>query len=435
MISAPGAPCLLAIEQDIEAQARQWQRQQLQARLQQVAVQQGAVCPLTGKPLEDARYETISLITCTGTVEIRAHYGRHPQTRQWMSPVRVLWGLAPRQKISPQLADRAVYTALETDAFARAAKMAAKWGTPIAASTIHKLVQQMGARAQTQNQAREEQLLDPARQTPALAPRPNGLAIFSLVIMMDGFMARERGPDWGLKPAEAPGSRVEWHEVKAGTIFRVDQVAEKASGRRLIVQKQWVLAPGRTPPQEFGRRVYAEAVRRGMGSARYVFVLADGAVWIWNVIEDRFAFALKGLDFYHASTHLWAIAHELFPEDAHARAWVEPLLHQLKHGQEEQVLATLEALPQSRPAGALGLSELLQGEIEYFQTHREHLHYQDLAAKGSPIGSGAMESTCGQLQTRVKRTGQFWKTAGLAHMLHLKAALQNDDWPSLWSSN
>ena len=35
-----------------------------------------------------------------------------------------------------------------------------------------------------------------------------------------------------------------------------------------------------------------------------------------------------------------------------------------------------------------------------------------------------MESTCGQLQTRVKRTGQFWKPAGLGNMLALKAALQ-----------
>jgi hypothetical protein len=57
------------------------------------------------------------------------------------------------------------------------------------------------------------------------------------------------------------------------------------------------------------------------------------------------------------------------------------------------------------------------------------------AAKGSPIGTGAMESTCGQLQTRVKRTGQFWKPAGLANLLALKAALQNDDWLALWSRN
>ena len=174
----------------------------------------------------------------------------------------------------------------------------------------------------------------------------------------------------------------------------------------------WVLAPTQTPPQEFGRAVQAQAIRRGMDKAKYVFVLADGAVWIWNIIEDRFMSCLKGLDFYHASTHLWAIAHELFPEEAKAKAWVEPLLHQLMHGQEADVLNTLEALPAQRQTAGLSLSDLHQRDIAHFQTHREHLHYQALAAKGSPIGTGAMESTCGQLQTRVKRTGQFWKPAG-----------------------
>ena len=248
-------------------------------------------------------------------------------------------------------------------------------------------------------------------------------------------MGRQRGPDWALKPPEAKGSRVEWHEVKAATIYRVDQVAEKASDRRQILQKFWVLAPTQTPPEEFGRAVHAEAIRRGMGKAQYVFVLADGAVWIWNIIEDRFAACLKGLDFYHASTHLWTIAHELFAEEAKAKAWVEPLLHQLKHGQEAGVLNLLEALPAQRQAAGLSLSQLLQRDLAYFQTHREHLHYQELALKGSPIGTGAMESTCGQLQTRVKRTGQFWKPVGVANMLALKAALQNDDWLALWSRN
>jgi hypothetical protein len=99
------------------------------------------------------------------------------------------------------------------------------------------------------------------------------------------------------------------------------------------------------------------------------------------------------------------------------------------------VLNLLEALPAQRQAAGLSLSQLLQRDLAYFQTHREYLHYQALAAKGSPIGTGAMESTCGQLQTRVKRTGQFWKPAGLANMLALKAALQNDDWLALWSRN
>jgi hypothetical protein len=426
---------LLAIEQEVEIQARQWHRQQLQKRLQQMADEQGAVCPETGAALQEACYETVTLDTCAGTITFRAHYGRHPQTRKWQHPIRLLWGLKPRQRLSPHLQDRVSYTAAETDSYERAAKMATKWGTPLVASTIHKHAQQMGQEAAAQTQAREEQLMTAATQAQAIAPLPNGLEVFSLVVMMDGFMARERGPDWALKPPEAKGSRVAWHEVKAATIYRVDQVAEKASGRRQILQKFWVLAPTQTPPQEFGRAVHAQAIRRGMGKAKYVFVLADGAVWIWNIIEDRFISCLKGLDFYHASTHLWAIAHELFPEEAKAKAWVEPLLHQLKHGQEADVLHTLEALPAQRQTAGLSLSDLLRRDIAYFQTHREHLHYQALAAKGSPIGTGTMESTCGQLQTRVKRTGQFWKPAGLGNMLALKAALQNDDWSALWTRN
>lgn len=426
---------LLEIEQEVETQAKEWQRQRLQNRLQQLADEQGAVCPETGEALQEARYETVTLDTCAGTVTIRAHYGRHPRTRNWQHPIRLLWGLHPRQRLSPQLQERVSYTAAETDSYERAAKMATKWGTPLVASTIHKHAQQMGREAAAHAQEREEQLMNAATQAQAIAPLPNGLELFCLVVMMDGFMVRERGPDWALKPPEIKGSRIEWHEVKAATIYRVDQVAQKESGRRQILQKFWVLAPTQTPPQEFGRAVHAEAIRRGMGKAQYVFVLADGAVWIWNIIEDRFVSCLKGLDFYHGSTHLWAIAHELFPEKAQAEAWVEPLLHQLKHGQEAEVINALEALPAQRQAAGLSLSDLLQREIAYFQTHREHLHYQDLAAKGSPIGTGPMESTCGQLQTRVKRIGQFWKPEGLANMLALKAALQNQDWAALWSRN
>lgn len=434
-MSATAKLSLLAIEQEVEAGAREWQRQQLQKRLQQAAQAQGAVCPETGQALQAARFETVTLDTCAGTVSFRAHYGRHPQTGKWQHPIRLLWGLKPRQRLSPQLQDRVAYTAAETDSYERAAKMATKWGTPLVAATVHKHAQQMGQEAAAQTKEREEQLMNAATQAQAIAPLPNGLELFCLAVMMDGFMARERGPDWALKPPEAKGSRVQWHEVKAATLYRVDQVAQKESGRRQLLQKFWVLAPTQTPPEQFGRAVHAEAIRRGMGKAKYVFVLADGAVWIWSIIEDRFLHCLKGLDFYHGSTHLWAIAHELFPEEDQAKAWVEPLLHQLKHGQEAEVLNTLTALPAQRQAAGLSLSDLLVREIAYFQTHREHLHYQELADKGGPIGTGAMESTCGQVQTRVKRIGQFWKPPGLAHMLALKAALQNDDWSALWVRN
>ena len=259
---------LLEIEQEVEAQAREWHRQQLHKRLQQAADDQGAVGPDTGAALQEARFETMTLKTCAGTVTLRVHYGRHPKTRQWQYPIRRWWGLPPHQRLSPQLQDRITYTAVETDSYARAAKMATQWGTPVAASTIHKHAQQMGREATTQTQAREEQLMHPATQAQALAPRPKGLEVFCLTVMMDGFMARQRGVDWALKPPEAQGSRVEYHEVKAATLSRIDQVAQKESGRRQILQKFWVLAPTQTPPAEFGRAVHAEAIRRGRGHAK-----------------------------------------------------------------------------------------------------------------------------------------------------------------------
>src|ERR1035438_8166461 len=56
-----------------------------------------------------------------------------------------------------------------------------------------------------------------------------------------GRFYRSSGSWLPLKPPEAKGARVAWHEVKAATIYRVDQVAQKASGRRQILQKFWVL--------------------------------------------------------------------------------------------------------------------------------------------------------------------------------------------------
>jgi hypothetical protein len=41
-----------------------------------------------------------------------------------------------------------------------------------------------------------------------------------------------------------------------------------------------------------------------MGRAKYVYLVMDGAIWLWDLAEDRFAQALKTLDFHHARDHL-----------------------------------------------------------------------------------------------------------------------------------
>jgi len=222
--------------------------------------------------------------------------------------------------------------------------------------------------------------------------------------MMDGWLLRHRGTDWGRKPAEAAGERVAWQECKSAVIYHLRSRRQDGRERGLLVEKFVVTHVGE--PLEFGRRVQAEARRRGLGEAPQVFVVADGGVWIWNIVADRFAAATGVLDFYHASQHLWDLAHTLHPDnETGARAWVEPLLHQLRHGGEAGVLQTCRTCRRGCAQRAQAAPPTVAREINYFTEHREHLHYAARAAEGCPIGSGAMESLCGQLQGRFKRGG------------------------------
>jgi len=438
-------PSLLELEQVAAEEGRRYGREQLRLRLQAMADEQGGLCPSSGERLDEARFRPLSLLTTLGPITVRARYGFHRAAQKWMFAVQDLWNLKSRQELSPHLQQVLGYTATECGSYKKAEAMAATWGVKVGATTIRKHVQILGAQAQRQQASRTQRALDVHRRPQVLreaqAQAPNALKAFSLVIMMDAWKGRERGPDWGLLPATAVGERVEWRDLKVAVIYRLDQVAEKPPAntdpatrpRRQILEKFWVATPSGTKPEEFGRQVHAEALRRGMAQARYVFVVSDGAVWIWNIVQDRFVGAIEELDFYHASEHLWDVARDLYPDPAQARQWVEPLLHQLRHGQEEHVVQTLERLPEEARKSERLLSDLVQTQIQYFQTNRHRLHYQDNTAKGFPAGSGAVESLCSQFEDRFKRTGQFWKSQSMGCLQALKVARQNGVWAELCS--
>ena len=333
--------------------------------------------------------------------------------------------------MTPELEDRVCLTATLTGSYAAAAQLAAQWGSAVDEETIRVHARRVGRRAEEQVEGRLgcPSLSPPTVRASGVKPLP-----FALVIMMDGWLARQRGADWGKRAGSLGLERVAWREIKGAVIYRLEQAGQTAGGRGVITQKQVVAWQGE--PQEFGRRVQAEACRRGLAAAQEVFVVADGGVWIWNVQHDRFGRAQGVLDFYHASEHLWAVAHSLYPADeAAARGWVEPLLSQLRHGAEGGVLQTLNDLPAWCAAQGRAIPSEVERERDYFQSQREHVHYQAMAKRGCPIGSGAMESFCSQLQGRFKRCGQFWSPAGLADLLALEVARRNLDWDALWAQN
>jgi hypothetical protein len=357
----------------------------------------------------------LPLKTGVGLVKVIAWYGQDPSTGQWGYPLRQSWGLSSHQEMSPGLEDKLAFTLTATGSYGEAAAVAQKWGCEVADATLHVLAQRLGGRAEQQTRERLSTLaaeLAPQRAAAQLA-----------VFMLDGWQARHRGPGWGKKKTRK--KRVEWHEVKVGVFYLQEQAGRTAGGRGVLTEK--VVVGWQGEPMELGRRLHWEALRRGLGRAQWILVVGDGAPWIWNVAADRWAQAEEVLDFYHASEHLWELGRALYGEDQ-AREWVEARLHELRHGQEEQFLARLAALKVPRGQSA----ETVREQQNYFANQAGRMHYEEIAERGWPIGSGAVESACSGQQNRFKRRGQFWTQAGLRNLSALKQARENKHWDELW---
>ena len=357
----------------------------------------------------------MGLRTAFGPVRLTVWRGQDPADGHWGCPMRERWGLGAHQQLSPALEDKLAYFGTVTVSYEAAAKLAAKVGIGVEDTTIRAVVQRLGAKAEAQTQARLKQVpveKDSARAASALA-----------VLMLDGFQVRFRGPGWGRPKTTQP--RVEWHELKLGVFYRQEQAVKQPRG----VLSEKVLVSWRGEGMELGRRLHWEAQRSGLGRARQVLAVADGAPWIWNVVNDRWVGAHQLLDFYHASQHLWALGEALQPKDEAARrAWVEARLHRLRHGQEQAVLAELAGLPRRR--GERG--EVIRREQNYFAEHAVRMNYGTAARRGWPIASGAVESGCRTRQCRRKRPGQFWTPAGVRHLDALEEARDHGHWDELW---
>jgi len=325
------------------------------------------------------------LRTSFGLVALSVWHGKDPADGHWGCPLRERWALSAHQQLSPALEDKLAYFGTVTVSYEAAAKLAGKVGIGVEDSTICALVQRLGAKAEAQTQAR--------LKTPPPEKHPERPASALAVLMLDGFQVRFRGPGWGKPKTDQP--RVEWHESKLGVFYRQEQAVREPRGQLL----EKVLLGWQGEGLELGRRLHWEALRGGLGRARAVLAVADGAPWIWNVVGDRWPGARQLLDFYHASQHLCSLGQALHPQDeATRRAWVEARLHRLRHGKEQEVLAEIGALPR----------------------------------RGWPIGSGPVESACRTRQCRRKRVGQFWTPAGLRHLDALEEARDHGHWDNLW---
>lgn len=428
-------PTMGVLEKLIEAELKVLGRPLLEQAAQQVADRQPLRCPRCGADLQMEVYRRGRHITGVfGEVHLVRDYGRCPQCHVRFYPADETLGLHGRAPASPRVQEICALMVLESPAGQVQDDLRRLNGLELGQATLHREARRQGERALVLRRA-DEALGKRLEGVAQLATRARPPAMpFTLVIEIDAWNIRERDA-WGqthkLRQKGEDISR--WHWVYTGTIFRLDQRGKTASGRAIITERGYVAT--REGVEALERQLYAEALQRGLLQAQTVLVLADGAIWIWNLAQNRFKDACHRVDLWHVHEHLWTVARTVYGEDSQeAREWLRPLLRWLERRQNG-ALDVIESIQQLRST-LVNLTakqqEILDREIDYLTDNKGRMDYKKAKALGQPLGSGAIESTCSQYQRRFKRTGQFWSLEGDEAFLALSTLHRNRRWNLLF---
>lgn len=241
-----------------------------------------------------------------------------------------------------------------------------------------------------------------------------------LHVSCDGVMycTNQREPD----PRRPGEKRMIWQQMRVGCVYWQD---EKETWHKRMI---W----GRESAEEFGASLFRLACECGYREAGEKLYTCDGGDWCWTIHARYFSEATGILDWYHASEHVWKVAHALFAEGPAATGWADQGLALMRNEGGSGLLAWLGGQRAGRRGAARRAIEALQ---TYVRTKQHLMDYPAYRAAEWPIGSGMIESTGKQLVgLRLKGPGMHWTEAGALAVTALRATDLNGSWNSFWNS-
>jgi len=275
-------------------------------------------------------------------------------------------------------------------------------------------------------QRQEKALALPTQMPLPIRRRP---AIPFLYVEMDGTGIPVVRAETKGRAGKQEGQPAHTREAKLGCVFTQTTVDE--NGRPVRDEASTTYIAKIESAEEFGRRLYAEALRRGWDEALNKSVLGDGAVWVWNQAELHFFDAVHIVDLWHASEHLWHVARSLHPTDlVQQRRWIMPQQHKLENGKIESLVKIFDLLARDYPASA----KLLADESQYFQRNAQRMRYPEFRKMGFFVGSGVVEAGCKSMGSRLKQSGMFWTVRGANAMLALRCCMLSGNFEDYWEA-
>lgn len=228
----------------------------------------------------------------------------------------------------------------------------------------------------------------------------------------------------------------EWRELKVGCWYEVKSRQGKRRTQepgecQALRAEQMRYYCDFANASEFGEQVWASGCAAHADTAQEVVFVADGAAWIWRLVEHYFPDAVQIVDWYHAVGYLSPIVHAAFgPNDRKGRAWLKRVRTLLWNGQVKQVLQACIRLQRQVPKA----SEAIEHALTYFSNNAHRMDYARLRHAGYFIGSGTIESACKQIGTyRLKRAGARWSLSGARLVAKARAAWLSGAWHQLLS--
>jgi hypothetical protein len=258
-----------------------------------------------------------------------------------------------------------------------------------------------------------------------------GKPIRILYVQMDGTGVPVVKKETAGRQGKTDGQPAHTREAKLGCVFTQTKWDEK--GFPLRDPDSTTYTGAIETAEEFGKRIYLEAWKRGWGRAEKKVVMGDGAEWIWNLAEQYFPGAVQIVDLYHARQHLWELARKLHPNDeVNQKAWMKVHQHRLlDKGKIEKLVGALGSIHSDNPE----VVEKVRTEADYFARNAGRMRYPQFRRQHLFVGSGVIEAGCKTvIGSRLKQSGMFWTLRGANAILALRCCHLNGRLEDYWEA-
>jgi hypothetical protein len=252
-----------------------------------------------------------------------------------------------------------------------------------------------------------------------------------LYVQMDGTGVPVVKKETVGRPGKKEGQPAHTREAKLGCVFT--QTTFDKEGYPIRDADSTTYTGAIETAEEFGKRLYVEAWKRGWSRAEKKVVMGDGAEWIWNLADQHFPGTVQIVDLYHARQHLWELARRLHPYDeGNQKAWLK--VHQkrlLDKGKIEKLVLSLRSTESANPE----VIDKLRTEADYFERNAERMRYPQFRRQHLFIGSGVIEAGCKTvIGSRLKRSGMFWTVRGANAIVALRCCHLNGRFEDYWEA-